>query len=95
MNLLDEQMLSLDEYNRYVMKHPEELQLLFNDLLIGVTHFFRDKESFDTLRKHFVPAIVENNIKKGENPAVSGSQAVRRVKKPILSPWCFVKKLKT
>ncbi|WP_406589810.1 CheR family methyltransferase [Bacillus atrophaeus] len=65
MNLLDEQMLSLDEYNRYVMKHPEELQLLFNDLLIGVTHFFRDKESFDTLRKHFVPAIVENNIKKG------------------------------
>ncbi len=30
-------------------RQPEEADQLFNDLLIGVTQFFRDPEAFETL----------------------------------------------
>jgi two-component system CheB/CheR fusion protein len=36
-------------YAELLREHPEELDLLFHDLLIGVTSFFRDPEAFDAL----------------------------------------------
>lgn len=36
-------------YITYYRRAPEELDLLFRELLIGVTHFFRDPSAFDAL----------------------------------------------
>jgi two-component system CheB/CheR fusion protein len=38
-------------YTNYLQRHPQEIQLLFKDLLIGVTSFFRDPEAFESLRE--------------------------------------------
>jgi two-component system CheB/CheR fusion protein len=38
-----------EHYVRYLREHPEELDQLFHELLIGVTSFFRDPEAFDAL----------------------------------------------
>ena len=37
---------------------PQELDLLFRDLLIGVTNFFRDPESFQALAKVALPGLL-------------------------------------
>ncbi len=39
----------LPEYLDFLQKHPAESRALLQDLLIGVTHFFRDQESFAAL----------------------------------------------
>ena len=36
----------LDEYLEYIEKNTQELDLLFRDIMITVTQFFRDKEAF-------------------------------------------------
>jgi two-component system, chemotaxis family, CheB/CheR fusion protein len=36
---------SLREYAKYMLEHPLEIGLLYNDLLINVTQFFRDPET--------------------------------------------------
>ena len=38
---------SMEGYARYMQQNPSEVKLLFNDLLIGVTSFFRDKSATD------------------------------------------------
>ncbi len=43
---------SLLEYAELLRGNHEELELLYHDLLIGVTKFFRDAEAFDRLAKH-------------------------------------------
>ena len=35
------------------------MQNLFNDLLIGVTQFFRDAREFEALEKHVIPKLFE------------------------------------
>jgi PAS domain S-box-containing protein len=52
------QMVSVDDYVRYLRDNPAELDLLFKELLIGVTNFFRDTEVWDTLRTDVIPAIL-------------------------------------
>jgi two-component system CheB/CheR fusion protein len=47
----------LDSYVRYLQKNPAELEALFNDLLIGVTNFFRDKEAFAALEEKIIPQL--------------------------------------
>ena len=41
----------LDGYLDYVQEHREELDMLFKDIMISVTSFFRDKEAFASLEK--------------------------------------------
>ncbi|HZR81704.1 MAG TPA: chemotaxis protein CheB, partial [Candidatus Binatia bacterium] len=48
----------LDQYIRYLEENPAEVQSLFQDLLILVTRFFRDPESYDALRKQALPRIL-------------------------------------
>ncbi len=43
---------TLGEYLAYLERHPEEVQELYKDILISVTHFFRDPDSFQALAKH-------------------------------------------
>ncbi len=47
-----------DIYARYLKEHPEEVQHLFKELLINVTSFFRDPESFDALKKDLLPQLL-------------------------------------
>lgn len=50
---------SLANYVRYLTDNPEEAQELFADLLISVTSFFRDPDSFEKLKKTVVPALFD------------------------------------
>ena len=47
-------------YLRYLQEHPDEVQLLFKDLVIGVTQFFRDSEAFEVLRHKIIPKYLEH-----------------------------------
>ena len=47
-----------EPYLRRLQENPHELELLFKDLLIGVTNFFRDAEAFDLLAKTVVPKLL-------------------------------------
>ncbi|MDP2884677.1 MAG: chemotaxis protein CheB [Ignavibacteria bacterium] len=49
-----------DIYARYLQEHPGEVQLLFKELLINVTSFFRDAEAFDVLKKDILPQLFEH-----------------------------------
>ena len=40
---------SIPQYLEFMRAHPLETSALFQDLLIGVTHFFRDRDAFVAL----------------------------------------------
>lgn len=44
-------------YARFLKEHPNELKLLFRELLINVTSFFRDREAFAALKADVLPAL--------------------------------------
>lgn len=44
-------------YVRYLQQNPLEVETLFKELLIGVTSFFRDPESFEILKTKVIPKI--------------------------------------
>jgi two-component system CheB/CheR fusion protein len=48
---------SLDVYARYLKENPAEISMLFKELLINVTSFFRDPEAFDTLKSEVLPKL--------------------------------------
>ncbi len=48
---------TLPEYVARLARSPEECTMLFRDLLIRVTSFFRDQATFDTLRDKVVPLL--------------------------------------
>ncbi|MDO9143429.1 chemotaxis protein CheB [Rhodoferax sp.] len=50
---------SMAAYVKYLQQTPVEVQALFNDLLIGVTNFFRDPEAFAALEEKVVPRLFE------------------------------------
>ncbi|WP_052731173.1 CheR family methyltransferase [Spirosoma radiotolerans] len=50
---------TLREYTEYLRKHPAEGGLLYNDLLINVTSFFRDTETMDYLRQVLFPQLLQ------------------------------------
>ncbi|MEY4569596.1 MAG: protein glutamate methylesterase CheB and methyltransferase CheR [Verrucomicrobiota bacterium] len=45
-------------YVRYLQENPQELDLLFKEMLIGVTSFFRDPEVWQLLREETIPALL-------------------------------------
>jgi two-component system CheB/CheR fusion protein len=49
----------LEDYIPMVQESPAELDALFNDLLINVTSFFRDPETFQTLKKKIFPRLLK------------------------------------
>lgn len=46
-------------YARFLKENPAEIQILFKELLINVTSFFRDKEAFDVLEKTILPQLCQ------------------------------------
>jgi two-component system CheB/CheR fusion protein len=52
------QLRDIGAYLRYLRDNAQEQDLLFKELLIGVTRFFRDPEAWELLEKRVVPAIL-------------------------------------
>jgi two-component system CheB/CheR fusion protein len=51
---------TLESYLEYLRQHGNEATAMFNDILIGVTNFFRDRTSWEALNKSVIPALFEN-----------------------------------
>ncbi len=60
------QIETMDEYVKYLQQMPAEVELLFRDLLIGVTNFFRDPEPFKALETQVIPKLFS-----GKSPDVT------------------------
>ncbi|HKJ66284.1 MAG TPA: CheR family methyltransferase, partial [Desulfopila sp.] len=56
---------SLESYTKKVRNDREEAEMLFKDLLIGVTHFFRDTSSFEYLQERIIPMLLKDKNKSG------------------------------
>lgn len=50
----------LRQYADYLSRNPTEVQELFNDILIHVTGFFRDKAVFSRLKKKILPKLIKD-----------------------------------
>jgi two-component system CheB/CheR fusion protein len=46
------------DYVLYLRENPHELELLFKELLIGVTNFFRDPAAWEQLKNEVLPALL-------------------------------------
>ncbi len=51
--------LDVEAYLHQLRSDPRELNSLYEDLLIGVTRFFRDEQSFQVLEERIIPEIVD------------------------------------
>ena len=49
----------VENYIAYLRENLDEAALLFRDLLINVTSFFRDKDAFDALERTVIPRLFE------------------------------------
>jgi two-component system CheB/CheR fusion protein len=52
------QISKMPAYVRYLQENSHELNLLFKELLIGVTNFFRDPAAWEQLRTQAIPALL-------------------------------------
>jgi len=52
----------LEEYLEYIVKNAQELDLLFRDIMITVTQFFRDKEAFEGLREEVKALLAKKDV---------------------------------
>jgi two-component system CheB/CheR fusion protein len=50
---------TLEAYLGFLRLSANEAQAMFNDILIGVTNFFRDRESWNALEQKAIPALFE------------------------------------
>lgn len=50
----------IEAYVQHLQKNPQEVEILFRELLIGVTSFFRDPAAWDQLRDEALPSILAN-----------------------------------
>ncbi len=53
---------SLEQYVEIINTSPKEVNLLFKDLLIGVTHFFRNSDAFKSLREKAISKIIRHKL---------------------------------
>jgi two-component system CheB/CheR fusion protein len=89
---------SLREYVDLLRTEPDELNALYQDLLIGVTQFFRDPQAFEVLERSVIPKLIaqippEEEIRiwvagcaTGEEPysvAMLFWEALTAVKRPV------------
>ncbi|WP_010519645.1 chemotaxis protein CheB [Croceivirga radicis] len=56
------QLNSLDVYYQYLLTNEEELKLLSQSFLIGVTSFFRNVEAFNSLKLSVIPELFANRM---------------------------------
>ncbi len=49
----------MEKYVAYLKENPSEIETLYQDILINVTSFFREPETFDALKRSVFPSIVK------------------------------------
>lgn len=54
---------SLTQYSNLIQKSDEEVKNLFNDILIGVTSFFRDDKAFESLKENLAEYLQKKETK--------------------------------
>ena len=81
------QTADLDAYIERLRQEPDEASLLFRDLLIGVTNFFRDAEAFAALEQLVMPRLFEGKGP-GDTAAGLGARAAPPARRPTRSPSC-------
>ncbi len=55
------QMQTMSDYLHYLYQSTVEVKALYQDLLIGVTKFFRDTEAFEVLEQRVIPELFRRN----------------------------------
>lgn len=58
--LLELHITNLKDYLEYITYHPTEIQVIYQEFLINVTEFFRDKEAFDVVADRVIPQILKD-----------------------------------
>ena len=79
------QIENVRQYLRFVLANPHELDALFQELLIGVTSFFRDPQAFEVFVQKGI-AVSRGGQALRARPCACGLPAVRPERKPIRSP---------
>jgi len=51
------QLNDYSQYVQYLKENTQEIDVLFNELLIGVTKFFRDAEAFDSIKDNLLELV--------------------------------------
>lgn len=51
----------ITSYVHFLQENPKELDILFKELLIGVTNFFRDPAVWEKMKEVVIPGIIENS----------------------------------
>jgi hypothetical protein len=77
------QINTITDYVRFLQKNPQELELLFRELLIGVTSFFREPAEWELLREKVIPALLAE--RRPARQSAPGYPPVPPAKK--LTPW--------
>ena len=54
------QINKISDFVKYLQQTPLEVDILFKDMLIGVTNFFRDSEAFKILKEQVLPGLLKN-----------------------------------
>ncbi|MCB0103472.1 MAG: PAS domain-containing protein [Anaerolineales bacterium] len=52
------QITRIETYVRFLRENPQEAKTLFQELLIGVTNFFRDPDAWEQLRNEILPMLI-------------------------------------
>lgn len=52
---------NISEYVEHLRNETEELDLLYRDLLIGVTRFFRDQKAFSAIERDILPELLRHH----------------------------------
>ena len=84
------QVLQTDEVPSYIEQlrsQPTEAELLFRELLIGVTRFFRDAAAFEALENEGVTGAA-GGTRAAATRSGSGLPAAPPARKPTRSPSC-------
>lgn len=59
------QIQNMANYASFLQENPKEIELIFKELLINVTNFFRDPEAFDLLREQVILPLLRKRDGKG------------------------------
>jgi len=50
----------ISSYVHFLQENPKEIEILFKELMIGVTNFFRDPATWEKLKETVIPDIISN-----------------------------------